>query len=232
MIFLGNGSLLKKALLKTLSLNYRIDYVLSHSAELSAFCSQNMIPFKVSIDYNDEADIISQYCSDGFIFSIDNGQILGEMLLSLPGVKFYNIHNGLIPSYRGNPAVCIFFALINGEKDYGVSLHEIDAGIDTGKCLKQLHFLINDTDTFQDIMLKGIQYCEKIFEESLEDLINGSLPEIEILGQHSKLYSQKDLACVSNYRESGNLNRALKFGIFRLYFPKIYSTIISKLVEH
>jgi methionyl-tRNA formyltransferase len=61
--------------------------------------------------------------------------VLPETVLSIPPRGAVNVHGGLLPEYRG-PHV-LQWALINGERETGVTLHYVDAGIDTGPLIAQ-----------------------------------------------------------------------------------------------
>jgi len=69
------------------------------------------------------------------IIVVAYGRILPQALLALPSFGCLNIHASLLPAYRG--AAPIQWALINGEKEVGVSIMTVDAGLDTGAILRQ-----------------------------------------------------------------------------------------------
>lgn len=62
------------------------------------------------------------------------GQLLPEAILTLPKYGCINVHASLLPKYRG--AAPIQWAVINGEKESGVTVMQMDAGLDTGDILK------------------------------------------------------------------------------------------------
>lgn len=75
--------------------------------------------------------------------------LLRKDLLKIPKNGGFNIHAGLLPKYRGcNP---IEWAIINGEKIVGVTLHRLNTKIDAGNIIKQKKFLINKKDTWKKI---------------------------------------------------------------------------------
>ena len=63
------------------------------------------------------------------------GQFLGEALLALAPYGAVNIHASLLPAYRG--AAPIHWAVLNGEKESGVTIMRIDSGMDSGDILLQ-----------------------------------------------------------------------------------------------
>jgi len=79
------------------------------------------------------------------IFVIAFGHILPKKILTLPKIGAINLHASLLPSYRG-PAP-IQWAVINGEKETGVTAMMMDAGMDTGDILLSSKTDITPEDT-------------------------------------------------------------------------------------
>jgi methionyl-tRNA formyltransferase len=77
------------------------------------------------------------------------GQILPPALLGLPRHGCLNVHTSLLPKYRG--AAPIQWALLNGERETGVTLMKMDAGLDTGDMLVQARTVIRDEDDAQTL---------------------------------------------------------------------------------
>lgn len=226
MIFIGNGALLKKAISYTFAKGYLIDKVFSSSKEIEKLCGTLEISYKNSADINNQANCFES--ADKVVFSINNNQILKEPLLSMPDYRFYNIHNGIIPMYRGLPEVCIIHALLNKEKKYGVSIHKIDQGIDTGACYGIRTFPITRKDTFQSVMLKGIENCHLIFKENLSKVLTNQLIEIEQETKSTRLYTYKDLEFIHTYLDKETLSRALYLGVFKLWYKNVLKIVDVK----
>lgn len=79
------------------------------------------------------------------IVVIAYGQILRENLLSLPVHFCMNVHASLLPKYRG--AAPINWAIINGDKESGVTTMKMDKGLDTGDILLMKKVAIEKDDT-------------------------------------------------------------------------------------
>lgn len=115
-----------------------------------------------------------------------------EYLAHLKGA--YNFHPGILPEYRG--AATFSWAIINGEKEVGVTLHKIDEGIDTGDILAIRRFPIRDTaeETFRVfeeevfLMFKNIWY----------ELLRGDLESWPQERQNARTYYRKDLEKVKD----------------------------------
>jgi methionyl-tRNA formyltransferase len=73
------------------------------------------------------------------------GKILPGNIISLPPLGTINVHGSLLPKYRG--AAPIQWALINGETETGVTIMQMDEGIDTGDILLQDKIPIDPEDT-------------------------------------------------------------------------------------
>ena len=103
--------------------------------------------------------------------------------------KLINIHNSPLPKYRGaNP---INWALKNGEKMHGVTVHEIDLGIDSGKILNQVFFPINpDEDEVEDVYRRCLGYAYELFVDTITriDSIKGYL----LNDAESSIYYRRD----------------------------------------
>ena len=77
------------------------------------------------------------------------GKILPPAVLSFPKYGCINVHVSLLPKYRG--AAPMQRAVIEGEKETGVTLMQMDAGLDTGDILMQSAFPIGEEDTFETV---------------------------------------------------------------------------------
>ncbi|MBN2507849.1 MAG: methionyl-tRNA formyltransferase [Verrucomicrobia bacterium] len=77
------------------------------------------------------------------------GQILPQTLLDLPRHGCLNVHASLLPQYRG--AAPIQWALLNGESETGVTIMQMDAGLDTGPILAQRTTPIEPGDDAQTL---------------------------------------------------------------------------------
>ena len=97
-----------------------------------------------SIRTDDFIEAMAALDADLFVV-IAFGRILPGRLLTLPRLGTINIHGSLLPKYRG-PAP-IQWALINGEKETGVTAMLMDEGLDTGDILMKASIRIDDDDT-------------------------------------------------------------------------------------
>jgi len=80
------------------------------------------------------------------------GKILPANIINLPPLGTINVHGSLLPKYRG--AAPIQWALINGEKETGITIMQMDDGIDTGDILLQEKLPIESADTAGTLSVK------------------------------------------------------------------------------
>ena len=107
---------------------------------------------------------------DLYLFSLEYENIL-------PVKKFisknlYNLHFSLLPKYRG--CHTNYLQIAKGEKKSGVTLHEIDNGIDTGRIIDKIDFYIplNSTgyDNYKTLLKKSVL----LFKKNVSKIINGN----------------------------------------------------------
>ena len=82
-----------------------------------------------NINSDEFLDKLETYKSDLFV-SMSFNQIFREKVRNIPPLSVINCHAGKLPYYRGRNI--LNWALINDEKEFGITVHYIDDGIDTG----------------------------------------------------------------------------------------------------
>jgi methionyl-tRNA formyltransferase len=87
-----------------------------------------------------------------------------------------NLHGSLLPQYRG--AAPINWAVINGEKETGVTTFKLQHAIDTGDILLQAHLPIGENDTAGEIHDRMKDLGAALLVKTMEGLAAGSITEI------------------------------------------------------
>lgn len=153
------------------------------------------------------------------IFSIFYTKILRKDLLSIPRLGCVNIHFAPLPRYRGYyPGT---FAIINGEKKHGVTMHFMNEKIDIGDAILQKNVKIEDSDTGETFYKKCVETGLRLFKKALDGLIaHGTLPRKPQDRKKSLFYKKSDLMKKNPFdlkkknRELYDLIRALTFPPF------------------
>ena len=101
------------------------------------------------------------------------GQILPQRLLDIPGTGSINVHASLLPRYRG--AAPIQWAIINGDRETGVTTMMMDKGMDTGDILLMEKTNIGPDETAADLHDRLSEMGARTLIRTLERLQNVSL---------------------------------------------------------
>jgi methionyl-tRNA formyltransferase len=112
-------------------------------------------------------------------------RMLPEVVWNMPPMGTVNLHASLLPEYRG--AAPINWAIINGEKETGVTTFKLQQEIDTGNILLQQRITIGDDETAGEMHDKMKIIGANLLVKTVKDLADGSLNEIS---QPSILNSQ------------------------------------------
>ena len=116
-------------------------------------------------------DIIREYAPDVIVVAA-YGQILPESILNIPKYGCVNIHASLLPKYRG--AAPIEWAIIDGEKETGVTTMYMAKGLDTGDMIEHSIVPIGDDDTGETLTDKLAASGAQLILSTLEKLENGT----------------------------------------------------------
>ena len=121
---------------------------------------------------------LKQYPADVYVVAAF-GQILSQEILDIPRLGSLCIHASLLPKFRG--ASPIQHAIIAGEKESGVTIMQMDAGIDTGDMLYKKSVEITDEDTFETLHDKLMVIGGEAITEALPLIAAGKLvPEKQV----------------------------------------------------
>ena len=122
-------------------------------------------------------------------------RMLPEVVWAMPEYGTFNVHAALLPDYRG--AAPINWAVINGERQTGVTTFFLDQQIDTGRIIRQRTFDIPE-EADVEYVYDGLMYLgAKLCLETLEDIVAAdghpaSLPQDEAKAVHAapKLFKE------------------------------------------
>lgn len=101
------------------------------------------------------------------------GRILPQVILDLPPKGCLNVHGSLLPKYRG--AAPIQWAVINGERETGVTIMVMDAGMDTGAILEQAVVPIASEDTAGDVAGRMAELGGSLLVSTLHQWMAGTI---------------------------------------------------------
>lgn len=119
----------------------------------------------VKIKAPEAVEQLRAYRADIFVVAAF-GQILSREILDMPRYGCVNIHASLLPRYRG--AAPIQWAVINGEDKTGVTIMQMDEGLDTGDIITQKEVLIGQEETGESLFEKLSVIGADLLVETLE----------------------------------------------------------------
>ena len=120
-------------------------------------------------------EILKNYHAD-LIAVTAFGQILPEEILNMPKYGCINVHGSLLPKYRG--AAPLQWAVINGEKETGVTTMYMAKGMDTGDMLLKEKIEVSSQDTYGSIHDKLCVIGAELLLKTIEGLEKGTLQRI------------------------------------------------------
>ena len=104
------------------------------------------------------------------------GQILSKEILDLPRLGCVNVHASLLPAYRG--AAPIQWAVINGEEKSGVTIMQMDEGLDTGDILLQEEIPLVADETGESLYNKMAKLGGELLVKALPMIEQGTLTPV------------------------------------------------------
>lgn len=139
------------------------------------YAVENNLPVLQPTKLKDPVFIEALKVLDAQLFVVVAFRMLPEVVWDMPPMGTINVHGSLLPSYRG--AAPINWAVINGEKETGVTTFKLKAAIDTGNILLQDKLPISESDTAGTIHDKMMLLGANLLVTTLTGLINNSLTE-------------------------------------------------------
>ncbi|MBR4993078.1 MAG: methionyl-tRNA formyltransferase [Lachnospiraceae bacterium] len=127
-------------------------------------------PVKIRLPENVEE--LKKYEADVFVVAAF-GQILSKEILDMPRFGCINIHASLLPKYRG--ASPIAWSILNGDKETGVTIMQMNEGMDTGDILLQKAIAIDKKETTEGLFDKLMDLGAEMIVEALDKLSKGEL---------------------------------------------------------
>jgi methionyl-tRNA formyltransferase len=140
---------------------------------LATMSAENGLDFYTHqiINSKESIDRLNRYGCDLFV-SMSFNQIFRKELFSLPPLGTINCHAGRLPFYRGRNI--LNWVLINDESEFGITVHFVDEGIDTGGIILQRCYPISDVDDYASLLERAYSECAIILYDSIKCLQEGS----------------------------------------------------------
>ncbi len=145
-----------------------------HSSPIEEFSKKNKLDFRSPLNLNtDEEFKIFQKISPDIVIVVAYGQIIPKIFLKTSKLGFINIHASLLPKWRG--AAPIQRAIMNGDKQTGVSIMKIEEKLDSGPVLASKKIQLDKNVTHGEIEKKLSIMGADLLVENLKKLEEGNL---------------------------------------------------------
>ncbi|MED4585355.1 phosphoribosylglycinamide formyltransferase [Brevibacillus choshinensis] len=133
-----------------------------------------------------EAEIVAQLRQRDVSLVVLAGymRLVGETLLSSYESRIINLHPSLLPAFTGKDAVGQ--ALAYGVKITGVTVHVVDAGLDTGPIIAQIPVAVLEDDTSETLAARIHEVEHGLLVEVISWLVDG---RVKLDGRHVQLTS-------------------------------------------
>lgn len=128
-----------------------------------------------SVNTPESLQQLREFQADIFVVAA-YGQILSKELLAIPRLGAVNLHGSLLPKYRG--AAPVQFAVLNGEKETGVTLFQIEPKLDAGPILGVIRTDIGEKETSGQLHDRLAELSAPLTLEILQKLEAGTTEEI------------------------------------------------------
>ena len=163
----------------------------------------------VKIKTPEAVEILKGYAADLFVVAAF-GQILSKEILEMPKFGCVNIHASLLPKYRG--AAPIQWAILDGEKETGVTIMQMNEGLDTGDMLTKVVIPIEDTDTGESLFNKLAKAGAELLVDTIPQLEAGTVipqKQDEAFSTYAKMI-KKEMGLIDWKKEATELERLVR----------------------
>jgi len=178
---------------------YRVELVITsdkddsrYEAMISELCGQRGIPLARSINANSDYFInaLTDKAVD-LVFLAWWPSIISKQAIEAAKIGWVNLHPSLLPYNRGKHPY--YWSIIDGTP-FGVTLHFIDPGTDTGEILFQEQIEVLITDTGASLYKKGDDAALDIFKKHFDELINLQFVRAKQNDGSATMHYAKDIA--------------------------------------
>ncbi len=144
------------------------------SGPVKQVAQENNIPAEQPLNFKEEGalETLKSYQADLMVV-VAYGLLLPRAVLETPRLGCINVHGSILPRWRG--AAPIQRAIIEGDTESGVTIMQMDEGLDTGDMLLKATCPILDTDSSQELHDRLLKTGQSALSEAVDKLFSGQL---------------------------------------------------------
>ncbi len=132
------------------------------------------------------------------IISFNCPQVFRKELIAVPAKGCINVHFGMLPKYRGIQP--IMHALLNGEKEFGVTVHYIDEKLDSGDIIIQEKIPISEKDILDTLYPKAFETAGHLLVRVVDMIVNDTVKRIYNDPSKKSYYTYPRKETIKQYR--------------------------------
>lgn len=168
-VVVGEETLLAECAKLLLARGHSIEAVVSPEPRLLSWAAEEDLP---TIALGDDLAARLEPLSFDYLFSVGNLRMLPEEVLALPKRLPVNFHDGPLPRHAGLFATS--WAILDGDKQHGVTWHVMNAEADTGDVLKQRAVPVDPAATVRELDVACFDAGVDSFGELVDELAAGT----------------------------------------------------------
>jgi len=145
------------------------------------------------------------------IYSVEYHKIIKPNHISRASDIAVNLHLGPLPDYRGCNQFS--FAIFDQAEIFGVTIHEIDSGIDSGDILFEDRFAIPKNIWVKELYDMGVRKGQNLFENTIEKIIKGDYikkPQNSFENRIKKINYRKDIDVLKHIDLDEDANKIMR----------------------
>ena len=157
------------------------------SSPVKKYALEHGLKVMQPVKLKDEAFLEELAALDAHLQIVVAFRMLPEVVWNMPKLGTFNLHASLLPQYRG--AAPINWAVINGEKETGVTTFFLQHEIDTGEIIQQVRIPISDNDNAGTVHDRLMTLGGDLVVNTVDAIINGTVKTVpqEICMRHDTL---------------------------------------------
>jgi len=140
---------------------------------VATYASENNLTLLKTDNVNKESEFINSLGDVDVFIVIAFSQFLSDKIINTPTLGCFNIHTSLLPKYRG--AAPIQYALLNGDKETGVSIQRMVKKMDAGDIAYEKIVAIDDDETSASLFQKLSIESSYIINDFIAELVNNNI---------------------------------------------------------
>lgn len=160
------------------------------SLSIKKLAEDNDIPFAVTLE-----DILNFKGEIDYIISVQYHLILKSEHIAKAKKVAINLHMAPLPEYRGCNQFS--FAIYNQAKEFGTTIHRLEAGIDNGEIIAERRFPLTNDMLVKDLYDKTLDESIILFEENIEKILSEKItftPQENLIeSRGTNIYFRKDI---------------------------------------